>query len=261
MSLNKIQISDIENVLRTALRNKFLNYNPEPAEMPFHTRLIGKDRLALFAFIHSLNTNFGTTVFEPVAKALASENFQAASSQQIAGTHISFEAKRVIGEIIHNLENALNEGPNKIEEIEAIRKVCQSGEMKASKFTLVDLKVIGYDETIYLCDIKTPKPNKGGYFGLKETLLKWVASVLADNPAANVQTYIALPYNPYYPKPYKRWTMRGMIDLKHELKVAEEFWDFLGGEGSYNDLLDIFERVGIELRSEIDEYFSKFNLR
>lgn len=52
-----------------------------------------------------------------------------------------------------------------------------------------------------------------------------------------------------------------MLDLPHELKVAEEFWDFLGGAGAYNDLLDIFERVGIELRAEIDEYFSKFNLK
>ena len=54
--------------------------------------------------------------------------------------------------------------------------------------------------------------------------------------------------------------MRGMLDLPQELKVAEEFWDFLGGEGAYNDLLDCFERVGIELRGEIDEYFSKFNV-
>ncbi|MDQ3750813.1 MAG: TdeIII family type II restriction endonuclease, partial [Acidobacteriota bacterium] len=66
MALNKIQNENIENVLRTALRNKFLKYKPEPAAMPFHTRLLGTDRLALYSFIHSLNTNFGTSVFEPV---------------------------------------------------------------------------------------------------------------------------------------------------------------------------------------------------
>jgi len=41
--------------------------------------------------------------------------------------------------------------------------------------------------------------------------------------------------------------------------VADEFWDFIGGEGAYQDLLDIFEKVGIELRPEIDKYFQKFN--
>ncbi len=55
--------------------------------------------------------------------------------------------------------------------------------------------------------------------------------------------------------------MRGMLELPLELKVAEEFWDFLGDVGAYNDLLDCFERVGIELRVEIDEYFAKFNLK
>jgi len=65
----------------------------------------------------------------------------------------------------------------------------------------------------------------------------------------------------FKPEPYNRRTMCGMLDLPNELKVAEEFWDFLGGDGAYNDLLDIFERVGIELRSEIDEYFHRFSLK
>ena len=107
-------------------------------------------------------------------------------------------------------------------------------------------------------DIKTAKPNVGGFREFKRTLLEWTAALLTENPKANVQTLIAIPYNPYEPKPYTRWTMRGMIDLDNELKVAEEFWDFLGGEGAYEDLLDCFEKVGVELRDEIDKYFSRF---
>lgn len=49
-----------------------------------------------------------------------------------------------------------------------------------------------------------------------------------------------------------------MLDLDYELKVAEEFWNFLGGDGAYSELLLCFERVGIELRPEIENYFSKF---
>ena len=71
MALTQQQIQQVETVLRNSLRHKFQNYNPEPAVMPFHTRLLGQDRMALFSFIHSLNTNFGTSIFEPVAKALA----------------------------------------------------------------------------------------------------------------------------------------------------------------------------------------------
>ena len=83
--------------------------------------------------------------------------------------------------------------------------------------------------------------------------------VLADNPQTNIQTLIAIPYNPYDPEPYNRWTMRGMLDLNNELKVGEEFWDFLGGQGTYQPLLDIFEKIGVELRPEIDDYFAKYS--
>jgi type II restriction enzyme len=258
MALTIEQILQVKTVLKDSLRNKFQNYHPEPASMPFHTRLLGKDRMALFSFIHSLNTNFGTSIFEPIAKELALVNFQSASLQQVAGTQISSEAHIVIQNIMDDLTTATIT-PNKPEEITAIRQVCQIGEMKTVKPTKVDLKVIAHDKTIYLIDIKTAKPNAGGFKEFKRTLLEWVATTLATNPTANIQTLIAIPYNPYDPKSYNRWTMRGMLDLQNELKVANEFWDFLGGEGAYQQLLDIFEEVGIELRPEIDNYFAKYN--
>lgn len=257
MSLSKQQIADIEQVLKNSLRHKFQNYNPEPASMPFHTRLLGKDRMALFSFIHSLNTNFGTSIFEPVALVLASSSFASATSHETSGTQISSEAHRVIQNIMDGLATA-NSSPNKPQEINTIRAVCRQGEMKTVKLTKVDIKLVAYNGTIYLFDLKTAKPNAGGFKEFKRTLLEWIAATLATNPTANVQSLIAIPYNPYEPQPYNRWTIRGMLDLEHELKVAGEFWDFLGGVGAYQELLDCFERVGVELRTEIDNYFKKF---
>lgn len=260
MALNQSQIQQVETVLRNSLRHKFVNYNPEPAVMPFHTRLLGKDRMALFSFIHSLNTNFGTSIFEPVAKALALSSFSSAESQQTAGNQISSEAHIVIQNIMDALSVA-SSLPNKNEEISAIRAVCQAGEMRTVKPTKVDIKLVGLDGSIFLIDLKTAKPNAGAFKEFKRTLLEWIATTLAANPLANVQSMIAIPYNPYEPNPYNRWTMRGMLDLDYELKVAEEFWDFIGGQGAYIDLLDIFERVGLELRPEIDDYFKRYNIQ
>lgn len=258
MTLTKQQIQSVEHTIRQSLRNRFETYNPEPAVMPFHTRLLGKDRLALYAFIHSLNTNFGTTIFEPIAVSLASSRFKEAKLQMKSGTQISEKAQYEIQKIMDNL-TAANCKPNKQEEIEIIREVCQSGEMRNVKPTRVDVYLESNEGELYLIDIKTAKPNKGGFKEFKRTLLEWTATILAENPKAKINTLIAIPYNPYEPKPYSRWTMAGMLDLDHELKVAEEFWDFLGGEGTYNTLLDCFERVGVEMRQEIDSYFAKFN--
>lgn len=257
MALFKEQINSVEEVLKASLRNKFQNYKPEPASMPFHTRLLGKDRLALYSFIHSLNTNFGTSIFEPVGLALAQRNFKMAVSQATAGDQISTAAQAEIQNIVDGLVTATS-APNKKEEIERIRKVCLAGKMIRTKPTKVDLMFESKNGAFYLFDIKTAKPNVGGFKEFKRTLLEWVAVFLANNPQASVNTLIAIPYNPYEPQAYNRWTMRGMLDLEQELKVAAEFWDFIGGENTYKDLLDCFERVGVELRDEIDAYFRRF---
>ena len=151
--------------------------------------------------------------------------------------------------------------PNKPAEIEELRAVSGSGKLSKVKLTKVDIWLEGDKGELFLIDLKTVKPNVGGFQGYKRTLLEWTAAELAKNPSIDVNTMIGIPYNPYEPKPYSRWTMRGMFDTPKEILVAEELWDFIGGEGTYQDLLDSFEVAGIELRPEIDEYFSKFAYR
>ncbi len=106
--------------------------------------------------------------------------------------------------------------------------------------------------------MKTVKPNVSGFKSYKRTLLEWTAAELARNPDAVIKTMMGIPYNPYEPKLYNRWTLRGMFDMHNEILIAEQLWNFLGGEGSYDELLTAFELAGIELRAEIDDYFEQF---
>jgi len=256
MPITKEQIKVIEDTIKESLRKKFQTYNPETGNMPFHYRLLGRDRMALFSFIHSLNTTFGTSIFEPVAETLASLNFKFAQKKYVVGDTISEQAQSEIQNIMNDL--TMGKDPNKVEEIERIRKLCIKGKMNKLKTVKVDLFVQSADGTAHLFDLKTAKPNISNFKDFKRTLLEWVAIFLAKNPNTKVKSYIAIPYNPYEPKPYERWTLKGMLDLHQELKVAEELWDFLGNDGAYEELLNCFERAGIELKPEIDAYFSKF---
>ena len=214
--------------------------------------------MALYAFIHSLNTNFGTSIFEPVALAMAKGRFRTIEGQRKMEGKISVETQMEIQKIMDALTTA-SQHPDKEREIEMIRRVCGEGRTQLIKATQADIYLEAESGEIYLFDIKTAKPNKGGFKEFKRTLMEWNALTLTENPKAKVSSMIAIPYNPYAPKPYSRWTMAGMLDIGHELKVAEEFWDFLGGEGAYEGLLNCFERAGLALREEIDSYFLKFN--
>jgi len=256
MALSTEQKTYIKNVIQTCIRNKFQKYKPESSNMPFHYRLLGKDRMALYSFIHSLNTSFGTSIFEPVAVALAKNRFKKAEAQYVLGTDISQNAQNTIQEIMNDLTTGSD--PDKIAETKAIRKVCRQGKTNKLRTVKVDLFVESKNGEIFLFDLKTAKPNISNFKDFKRTMLEWVAIELANNPKSNVHSLIAIPYNPYEPKPYERWTLKGMLDLDNELKVADEFWNFLGGKGAYKELLGCFEQAGIELRPEIDQYFTKF---
>ncbi len=82
-----------------------------------------------------------------------------------------------------------------------------------------------------------------------------------ENKKAKVFTRLAIPYNPYHPEPYERWTLKGLYDLeKGEILVGEEFLNFVASDNIYEELLDVFQGVGEELREEIDEKFAEFRI-
>jgi len=259
MSLTKEHKNKIAETIKNCLREKFKNYKPETIHMPFHYHLLGKDRMALFSFIQSLNTTFGTSIYEPVAKELAKTRFKEIYIQYKLGNVITQGAQNEIQKIMNNLSVGGN--VDKIFETEKIRKVSQSGKQNKLKSVKVDLFLVSKQDEVFMFDLKTVKPNKGDFISYKRNMLEWLAVYFYQYPTTKVNTLIAIPYNPYEPQQYARWTMKGMLDLKREVVVAGEFWDFLGGKGAYTDLLDCFEQAGIELRSEIDKYFLKFNNR
>jgi hypothetical protein len=259
MALTKEHRNRVTETIKTCLRYKFQEYSPETDNMPFHYRLLGKDRMALFSFLQSLNTTFGTSIYEPVAIELAKPIFKEAHTQYKLGNIITRDAQNEIQKIMNDL--SIGGEVNKIRETEILRKAARSGRENKLKTVKVDLFLVSKNDEVFMFDLKTVKPNKGDFISYKRNMLEWLALYFYQNQAAKVKTFIAIPYNPYEPKPYARWTMKGMLDLKEEVKVADEFWDFVGGKGAYSDLLDCFEQAGIELRPEIDQYFAKFRTK
>lgn len=64
MSLSSKTEEEISQLLRNIVREKLRTYQPETEHMPFHHRLLGKDRYAMFSFIQSMNTTFGVSIWE-----------------------------------------------------------------------------------------------------------------------------------------------------------------------------------------------------
>ena len=259
MALTTQQSKQIKEYLVGKIRQKLATYDPETNSMPFHFRLLGKDRMALFSFIQSVNTILGTSIFEQVGKIIAEPRAKRAIGQykEFEG-YISSEAVLKIDSIMRELRSA-SRTPDKEKETKEVLAVAGKGEMGKKLKKRVDLFVEMKDEVEYYFEIKTAKPNINEFTGIKKQMLDWIAMRGSENPKAKVKTIVAIPYNPYEPKPYERWTLQGLFDLRQEVLVGSEFWDLLGGKGTYEDLLKVFEEAGLELYGEIDKKMKNLN--
>ncbi len=261
MALTTQQSKQIKDYLVEKIRQKLATYNPETNSMPFHFRLLGKDRMALFSFIQSVNTMLGTSIFEQVGKMIAEPRANRAIGQykEFEG-FISSEAVLKIDNIMRDLRSASRK-PDKEKETKEVLAVANKGDLGKKLKKRVDLFVEMKDGTEYYFEVKTAKPNINEFTGIKKQMLDWVAMRGSEKPKADIKTIVAIPYNPYEPKPYERWTLQGLFDLRQEVLVGSEFWDLLGGKDTYEDLLKVFEQAGLELYSEIDKKMKNLNNR
>jgi len=148
---------------------------------------------------------------------------------------------------------AVKRKPDKEKETREVLSVAAKGNLGRKLKKRVDLFVETQEEIEYYFELKTAKPNINEFTGIKKQLLDWIAMRGSEKQDVNIKTIVAIPYNPYEPEPYERWTLQGLFDLKQEVLVGEEFWDLLGGKKTYEDLLKVFEEAGLELYDIIDK--------
>lgn len=257
MALSSETKKEIANLLVTTVREKLRTYQPETVHMPFHHKLLGKDRYAMFSFIQSMNTTFGMSIWEQVAVVLAKGIGNLAERQYKLHGEVDSETEKLISEVHYKLRKG-EIVASKIDEVEQIRKEIKKGQAKVDPDSIVDLFVKIKNTENYF-DITSAKPNMKEFVSLKLKLLRWTALRLSQDKSIQVFTRLAIPYNPYHPEPYERWTLKGLYDLERgEILVGEEFWNFVASDNIYEELLDVFQKVGEELREEIDKKFSEF---
>lgn len=248
---------DIETLLKEVVRGKIQNYTPETEHKPFHHRLIGKDRYAMFSFIHSMNTTFGMSIFEQMGKLIAeSYGYQAERNHKLKG-QIDDKTEELINTIHRDLRQGSIE-PNIVTATREIRQLVRLGDLLGDPDKTVDLFVKKGAQENYF-DITSAKPNVKEFSALKRKLLRWAGLRLSQNKGVDVCARLAIPYNPYHPGPYERWTLKGLYDLERgEILIGKDFWNFLADQDIYNDLLDLVENIGKDLRSELDNFFKRF---
>ena len=121
---------------------------------------------------------------------------------------------------------------------------------------LFDLYIKREDGKEEYYSLKTVKPNLDQTETAKKDMLRLMTA------EENAEAYFALPYNPAgegeiyksaHAIPYKLFDM----DNDNNVLIGKSLWDKIGADrNTYNELLDIFDKVGEEYIAKIrNEYF------
>jgi hypothetical protein len=106
----------------------------------------------------------------------------------------------------------------------------------------------------YAFELKAPLPNSDQTKVSKEKLFK----LLAMEPKVVDYAYYVLPYNPYGKKSDYQWSFPMRWFNMHEdesVLIGDEFWDLIGGVGTYKNFIREINILGKDYRERIYREF------
>ncbi|MEK7137717.1 MAG: TdeIII family type II restriction endonuclease [Patescibacteria group bacterium] len=210
---------------------------------PFHESLLPDGLLTITEFERSFSTKLGTT-FEECARLIASDHHKSAvRGYRVKGTVTAKSIKK-----IEAIVSKIGNGGMKESFKGYVKEVVESSKTGGGteRTSIADL----YTETqkgdeLYF-EIKSPKPNKGQCLEATGRLLQIHAIRHATYP--RVKAVYAMAYNPYgiNKSEYKHSFVMNYMDVENEVLIGKEFWDLVGGPGTYEEVLGIYQEVGRE---------------
>lgn len=240
----------IAKEFKNCVNNTIMRMKDEATYRPFHTALLSEEVILWSRFERSFSTSFGQRVIEEVARLVALSN---GASQVEKQKETNFNLDDVyVTEISRHIQSLRNGQIFKWNSTIAMLSSLKLSGKTTPVRVISDLwwKKDGIDNFISL---KTVKPNIDQTAIAKEDCLKLKMAY----PNCNV--YFGLPYNPYgeRKRDYAHNPPMKIFDFHNDpvVLIGKELWDTVGGDGCYEELLDIVSSVGAETKQAISRAF------
>ncbi len=257
----------IKNLTREVVKRSFFRYffRREPVETKhlLLSRLYPHESLVGSAIV-GLQTSLGTTLWENLAKGLAEKNnFQVLNPKEelLKPNVIPKAVENLIGEWGRKRDESGKELPlNDFRK--AMKKIVNSSDTpksfkKLGKGSGADLYLVK-NGVKYVFDLKTVQLNAGAGSKFNKTLMEWITFDLFQNGvSSHLKPMLAIPYDPTAGGDW--WQKFGgrvaPLD-KSDIKVGNEFWDFISGS---NKTLEIITAVFDEMiKTDFGKHYGSF---
>jgi hypothetical protein len=226
------------------------------AKRPLYAALVPNEIFKGSHFERRFVTPFGNA-WELLAKAAAEKGLgYGTTGHTITGT-VASERLRRISEVLNTLEHPEKGSKTRVKpdwkrELEFVL----AGEGEPIPVTVV-CDVYAEDRQNnkrYAFEIKAPMPNSDQTKVSKEKILK----LYSMNPLQVDGAYYALPYNPYGRREDYSWSFPARwFDMKKDevVLIGDEFWEKIGGEGTYQSFIEAVNTIGKDYRLRIYREF------
>ena len=225
------------------------------AEKPLYAALVPDEIFKGSHFERRFVTPFGS-VWEDLAVIAAEYGLGQGNKGVTVRGIVKKERLRRITEVLNRLEHP-DKGksrvpPNWNAELFYIQ---QGGGENIPVSVICDVMALDTDlNKKYVFEIKAPLPNSDQTKVSKEKILK----LHSMEPPQVDGAYYALPYNPYGKRKDYDWSFPARWFNMHEDKVVligDEFWEKIGGMGTYQAFIDAINEIGSEYKERIYREF------
>lgn len=237
IKIKEILINCVEGALNRTKKNK--------THRPFHKALLTENLVNASSFERSFSTSFGQGPIEEISRLIAVDAGYVAERQKETQVNVF---KGAIDEI-ERICSSLRSGERQPDWEKEVKKIIafQKGDTEVRR-VISDLWLKKENTEIFI-SIKTVKPNLDQTEKAKNDMLL----IKAHNPTYKV--YFGLFYNPggLHRKDYNWKIPFKIFDMWHDsvVLIGKEYWNTLGDNNSYDELLEIFAEVGEETRRKI----------
>ena len=236
------------NLAPTELR-PIRDHSTEGGIKPFHESILPDGILRISEFERSFSTRLGAT-FEECARLIGLDNFSEFQRKYRFTGSVSAAALSAIDSIASDIDNqGMSRHYLDLANIVANSYSSDTSALRRPRIFALYLK--DKNGTDYFFEMKSPKPNKDQCTRVTSRLL--LVHAIKQAGFDSVKTYYAMTYDPFGNKRefyHHDFAMR-YLDMEQQVLIGEEFWDLVGGQGTYNDLLGIYREVGKEKGAEL----------
>lgn len=217
--------------------------------MPFHRALLPKQFSRMSSFERSFSTLLGNS-YERHSAIIAESKFAEAELQHKTQGSVLESVDVEISDEVGRI-NAGHELPDYFDVVERVVGMEErGGGRRVDRSVTSDLYLKRRDGTEAFFELKSPKPNKEQCLNITRKHL-WIHAMLKASHRT-VRTYFGMAYNPYGEgNEYRHSFAVKHLDLGRQTLIGKKYWDFLGGDGTYEELMEIYHRVGSVKSKEI----------